>query len=64
MSERNGSTSAGTGTAEIPVVRPSAGRPTEAAPAEPPRRRPPSPRRTPRSSPEADLVPGCTPPHR
>src|SRR3954469_578307 len=55
MSERNGSTSVGTGTAEIPVVRPDApapaGEQTEsaAAPASEP------------SGPEGDVVPGMQP---
>src|SRR3954451_13616842 len=55
MSERNGSTSVGTGTAEIPVVRPDAPAPaveqteTAAAPA------------SERTSPEGDVVPGMQP---
>jgi hypothetical protein len=56
MSERNGSTSVGSGTAEIPVVRPSAGPPAE-APA-PPAAEPAAD--TP-ATPEADLVPGMHP---
>jgi hypothetical protein len=55
MSERNGSTSVGTGTAEIPVVRPDAPTPaveqaeSAAAPASEP------------TSPEGDVVPGMQP---
>jgi hypothetical protein len=56
MSERNGSTSVGSGTAEIPVVRPSAGPPAEspAPPAAEPAVDTPA-------TPEADLVPGMHP---
>jgi hypothetical protein len=61
MSERNGSTSAGTGTAEIPVVRPSAGPPTE-APATPAAATPAhEPAADAPVVPEADLVPGMHP---
>jgi hypothetical protein len=53
MSERNGSTSVGTGTAEIPVVRPAdAG----AAPADAP-----APNAEPVAPPAGDLVPGMQP---
>ncbi|HET6392766.1 MAG TPA: hypothetical protein VFG13_08105 [Blastococcus sp.] len=53
MSERNGSTSVGTGTAEIPVVRPAAEVPAEPAP-EPA----PAVEGTP---PQEDMVPGMQP---
>jgi hypothetical protein len=55
MSERNGSTSIGTGTAEIPVVRPGSPAPAaeEAGPVAPP---------TPEAAvPEGDLLPGLQP---
>jgi hypothetical protein len=57
MSERNGSTPAGTGTAEIPVVRPPADPPAE-APATPPAE--PATDAAP-AAPEADAVPGMHP---
>ena len=57
MSERNASTSAGTGTAEIPVVRPSADPATE-APATPPTAPTAD---APVATPEADPVPGMHP---
>jgi hypothetical protein len=56
MSERNGSTSVGSGTAEIPVVRPSAG-----PPAEPPAPPAAEPAADTAATPEADLVPGMHP---
>jgi hypothetical protein len=62
MSERNGSTSVGTGTAEIPVVRPAAV-PTPESDAAPPVQLPdpaePNVAADPR--PEGDLVPGMHP---
>jgi hypothetical protein len=54
MSERNGSTSVGTGTAEIPVVRPDT--PTPAAAAADPTAQPAEP-----TAPDGDLVPGMQP---
>lgn len=54
MSERNGSTSAGPGTAEIPVVRPG----TPSAPPVPEPAEQPAPQS---ASPEGDLVPGLQP---
>jgi hypothetical protein len=59
MSERNGSTSVGTGTAEIPVVRPSAGQAPE-APAPPAAEPAPEAPATP-AAPQGDLVPGMHP---
>ena len=56
MSERNASTSAGTGTAEIPVVRPSADPATEAPPTPPTEPAAGAP-----ATPEADLAPGMHP---
>jgi hypothetical protein len=53
MSERDGSGTPGTGTAEIPVVRPAVGTP----PAEPP----PAPRVNDEGTPDGDLVPGMHP---
>jgi hypothetical protein len=58
MSERNGSTSVGTGTAEIPVVRPAAAAPADEG-AVPPG--PPAPVAEPAVPPEGDLVPGMHP---
>jgi hypothetical protein len=55
MSERNGSTSVGTGTAEIPVVRPSDPAPPAVAP-EPVGQPAPEP-----TTPEGELVPGMQP---
>jgi hypothetical protein len=55
MSERNGSTSVGTGTAEIPVVRPTD---TSAPQADPPA---PAPTAEPDAPPEGHLVPGMQP---
>ncbi len=63
MSERNGSTSVGTGTAEIPVVRPADAAPTDSAavpPATAAQPAPPSPAE-PAGQPEGDLVPGKHP---
>jgi hypothetical protein len=60
MSERKGSSSPGTGTAEIPVVRPAAAPESGAAPAAPPVR-PPDPAEpnvAAENHPEDDLVPG------
>jgi hypothetical protein len=54
MSERNGSPSVGTGTAEIPVVRPSAPVPTPPEPA-------PAPQTEEYAAPAADAVPGMQP---
>jgi hypothetical protein len=62
MSERNGSTSLGTGTTEIPVVRPAAAPASEsgAAPAAPPVQVPDqeAPNVAAENHPEGDLVPG------
>ncbi|WP_040336566.1 hypothetical protein [Candidatus Blastococcus massiliensis] len=59
MSERNGSTSVGPGTAEIPVVRP--GKPAAAAPKEPaPAAAPTAPAAEPPTA-EQDLAPGVQP---
>ena len=55
MSERNGSTSVGTGTAEIPVVRPTD---TSAPQADPPA---PAPTAEPEAPQEGNLVPGMQP---
>src|SRR5512132_2071291 len=55
MSERNGSTSVGTGTAEIPGVRPTD---TSAPQAEPPA---PAPTAEPEAPQEGNLVPGMQP---
>jgi hypothetical protein len=55
MSERNGSTSVGTGTAEIPVVRPTD---TSAPRADPPA---PAPTAEPEAPQEGNLVPGMQP---
>jgi hypothetical protein len=59
MSERNGSTSVGTGTAEIPVVRPSAGAAPE-APAAPAAEPAPEAPAVP-AAPDGELVPGMHP---
>jgi hypothetical protein len=60
MSERNGSTSVGTGTAEIPVVRPTGAAPAE--PVAPPAAAPPAAASTeaPPTT-EGDVVPGLQP---
>src|SRR5512133_144292 len=59
MSERNGSTSVGTGTAEIPVVRPTD---TSAPQGEPPAPAPvPAPAAEPEAPQEGNLVPGMQP---
>src|SRR5512133_1265011 len=59
MSERNGSTSVGTGTAEIPVVRPTD---TSAPQGEPPAPAPvPTPAAEPEARQEGNLVPGMQP---
>src|SRR5215218_3338057 len=55
MSERNGSTSVGAGTAEIPVVRPSTPTPPPVAP-EPVEQSAPAP-----ANPEGEVVPGLQP---
>jgi hypothetical protein len=54
MSERNGTPSTGTGTAEIPVVRPGAAAPTPPGPG------PVQPTEE-RAAPESDVVPGLQP---
>ena len=54
MSERSGSPSVGTGTAEIPVVRPSAPAPAPSEPA-------PAPQTEEYAAPEVDVVPGMQP---
>jgi hypothetical protein len=54
MSERNGTPSVGTGTAEIPVVRPPAPAPTPGDPV-------PAPQAEEYASPEGDVVPGMQP---
>ena len=59
MSERNGSTPSGTGTAEIPVVRP-AGATASAAPGPARRRRPPRPSAA-EAIPAGDRSRACTP---
>jgi hypothetical protein len=61
MSERNGSTSVGTGTSEIPVVRPDT--PTPAASAAEPVAQPAEPVAQPAepTDPDGDLVPGMQP---
>jgi hypothetical protein len=56
MSERNGSSAVGTGTAEIPVVRPTAEVPPTPAP-EPPA----APAAGEPAAPESDVVPGMQP---
>ena len=60
MSERNGSTSAGTGTAEIPVVRPGTAAPV-GSPIEPVTAEPPAATVAESATPEGDLVPGMQP---
>jgi hypothetical protein len=58
MSERNGSTSVGTGTAEIPVVRPSDPTPPPVPPESVQPMEQPAPEPT---APEGELVPGMQP---
>jgi hypothetical protein len=60
MSERNGSTSVGTGTAEIPVVRPETGAPVPPA-AEPVGQPVQEPAAHESAVPEGELVPGLQP---
>ena len=60
MSERNGSTSVGTGTAEIPVVRPPT-TPAGSDPAAVPPVPPPTEDAAPSAAAEADVVPGMQP---
>jgi hypothetical protein len=60
MSERNGSTSVGTGTAEIPVVRPPTA-PAGSDPAAVPPVPPPAEDAAPSAPAEADVVPGMHP---
>jgi len=60
MSERNGSTSVGTGTAEIPVVRPGATPPLDPTPGPPPAQ-PAESAAEGAAPPEGDLVPGMYP---
>ena len=62
MSERDGSTSMGTGTAEIPVVRAPVAAPAAAAPVgDPPAAPPPVPEGDASAPAEPDLVPGMQP---
>jgi hypothetical protein len=63
MSERNGSPSLGTGTAEIPVVRPAAAPESGAVPTAPPVQAPDqeAPNVAAENQPEGDLVPGMHP---
>ena len=61
MSERKGSPSVGTGTAEIPVVRPSAPAPTPPEPAPTPPEPAPAPKTEEYAAPEVDVVPGMHP---
>ncbi|TQN43215.1 hypothetical protein FHU33_2650 [Blastococcus colisei] len=59
MSERNGSTSVGTGTAEIPIVRPAGPAAAESAPRQPAAE--PAPAGPTQAAPESDAVPGMQP---
>jgi hypothetical protein len=63
MSERNGSPSLGTGTAEIPVVRPATAPESGAVPTAPPVQAPDqeAPNVAAENQPEGDLVPGMHP---
>lgn len=58
MSERIGSSTVGTSTAQIPVVRPAGAAPADAGAAPPV---PPAPAAEPAAPPEGDLVPGMHP---